>query len=139
MLPPSERLTRRRDFAHVYGRKKSLGSPLLVLYVRRFDVNGPNAVTRRMGFVVSKKAAKRAHDRNKVKRRLREICRLHRANWRTGWDAVWVVKAEAVHASYADLDKTVCGLVRRAGMVLATDAPPPVSNQQEVTSEAGAV
>ena len=133
MLPQSERLTRKRDFAHVYGRKKSIASPLLVLYVRRYDAKGPHAETRRMGFVVSKKAAKRAHDRNKVKRRLREICRLHRGEWRRGWDAVWVARTEAVHASYADLDKTVCALVRRAGFVqpeTATNAPGGVSNQQ---------
>lgn len=139
MLPFSERLTRRRDFAHVYGRKKSLGSPLLVLYVRRYDANGPNAETRRMGFVVSKKAAKRAHDRNKVKRRLREICRLRKADWRVGWDAVWVVRTEAVHASYADLDKTVCALVRRAGF-WATETGAGVSNQPAAEpTEAGVV
>lgn len=84
-----------------------------------------------MGFVVSKKAAKRAHDRNRVKRRLREICRLRGHEWRRGWDAVWVVRTDAVHAPYADLDRAVCGLVRRAGFLSpaasATDAPSGVS------------
>ena len=134
MLPQNERLTRKRDFAYVYQRKKSLATPLLVLYVRRYDVQGLHAETRRIGFVVSKKAAKRAHDRNRVKRRLREICRLHGAEWRRGWDGVLVVRTNAVHASYADLDKTVCSLVRRAGFlvpeVAATDAPDGVSNSQ---------
>ena len=85
-----------------------------------------------MGFVVSKKAAKRAHDRNKVKRRLREICRLQGSNWRRGWDGVWVVRGEAVFAPYADLEKTVTGLIKRAGLLApdtATETGRGVSNE----------
>ena len=40
MLPRAERLTRRKDFAAVYARKKSWVHPLLVLYVRRHNEGG---------------------------------------------------------------------------------------------------
>ena len=51
-------------------------------------VVGKDAETRRFGFSVSKKVGK-AHDRNRVKRRLRAICRTQQADWRRGFDAVF--------------------------------------------------
>ena len=135
ILPLHERLTKRRDFAHVYGRKKSLGSPLFVLYVRRYDTNSVQAETRRMGFVVSKKAAKRAHDRNKVKRRMREIARLRGNVWRRGWDGVWVVRTDAVHAPYADLEKAMVHLVKRAGLLMMETAAETAQGVSQGTSK----
>jgi ribonuclease P protein component len=124
MLPSEERLARRRDFAAVYARKKSWAGPLLVLYLRRHDQNGPDAETRRFGFSVSKKVGK-AHDRNRVKRRLREICRAQRGDWRSGFDAVIVARSASQNATYADLDSAVCDLMRRAGVLLPTAEKPP--------------
>lgn len=123
-------MARRRDFAAVYGRKKSWADPLLVLYVRRFAPDGPDAETRRLGFSVSKKVGK-AHDRNGVKRRLRAICRTHCvpvANsdeergasgdaWRRGFDAVFVARSASASASYDELDQSVVSLMGRAGLV----------------------
>jgi ribonuclease P protein component len=114
VLPSEERLARRRDFAAVYARKKSWAVPLLVLYLRRHEPNGPDAETRRFGFSVSKKVGK-AHDRNRVKRRLRDICRTRRNEWQKGFDAVFVARSAAQNAAYAELDAAVCDLMRRAG------------------------
>lgn len=124
MLPSEERLARRRDFAAVYARKKSWAGPLLVLYLRRHDQNGPDAETRRFGFSVSKKVGK-AHDRNRVKRRLREICRARRGDWRRGFDAIIVARSASQNAAYTDLDSAVCDLMRRAGVVAAAAEKPP--------------
>lgn len=122
MLPASERLTRRRDFSAVYARKKSWAGPLLVLYVRRAEVSSPEAnseevVTRRFGYSVSKKVGK-AHDRNRVKRRLREICRLHGAEIARGFDVVFVARTASSEASYTDLEAAVLLLLKRAGLLL---------------------
>ena len=120
MLPAEERLTRHRDFAAVYGGKRSLAHPLLVLYVRRYAaaVVGKDAETRRFGFSVSKKVGK-AHDRNRVRRRLRAICRTHQAEWRRGFDAVFVARAAAQAASFVELEAAVADLMRRADLVAA--------------------
>lgn len=125
MLPRSERLTRRRDFAAVYARKRSWALPLLVLYVRRHGTpTAPErtgetivaAETRRFGFSVSKKVGK-AHDRNRVKRRLREICRKNGAAWRHhGFDVIFVARSSAAEASYSDLEEAACRLMARAGL-----------------------
>ena len=116
MLPQKERLRRGRDFAAVYARKKSWANPLLVLYLRRFDGSGENAETRRFGFSVSKKVGK-AHDRNRVKRRLREICRTQTNTWRRGFDVVFVVRAAANTVPFAVLSESVADLAKRAGLI----------------------
>jgi ribonuclease P protein component len=117
LLPTEERLTHRRDFATVYGGKKSWVHPLLVLYVRRHVVGtlGEVAETRRFGFSVSKKVGK-AHDRNRVKRRLRAICRAHRGEWQRGFDAVFVARAAARDASFVELEAAAGDLMRRADL-----------------------
>ena len=114
MLPRAERLARRRDFAAVYARKKSWAGPLVVLYVRRHN-EAELAETRRFGFSVSKKVGKAAV-RNRVKRRLRAICRERAPRWRRGFDIVLVARSPAAGAAYADLDAAVCDLMARAGL-----------------------
>lgn len=113
MLPTPERLVRQRDFAAVYGRKKSWANPLLVLYIRTHDRTGAFAETRRFGFSVSKKVGK-AHDRNRVKRRLRELCRKHGNAWKRGFDAILVARSTAAEASFAELETALCQLFQRA-------------------------
>ena len=162
MLPRSQRLTRRSDFAAVYGREgerskskserdnkgrsgqsRSWSNSLLVLYVRRYprsegapDVSpqvtpqpsgGAESVkpgtlkadssdipvTRRWGFSVSKKVGK-AHDRNRVKRRLREICRLEQNGWQSGFDAVFIARVPSATATFDELRQAVCELIERA-------------------------
>jgi ribonuclease P protein component len=124
MLPAEERLARQRDFAAVYGRKKSWANPLLVLYIRTYDRTGAFAETRRFGFSVSKKVGK-AHDRNRVKRRLREICRKQGQTWRRGFDAILVARTSAAEASFAELETALCQLFQRAHLEARnTDTPP---------------
>ena len=107
MLSPPNRLRNRRDFAAVYSCKRSRANALLVLYVRPI----PEAQTYRWGFSISKKVGK-AHDRNILKRRLREICRLHPLlNFRG--DLVLVVRTGAVTASYEEISQALGELLRR--------------------------
>jgi len=122
MLPAAERLQRRRDFAAVYARKKSWADPLLVLYVRRHAPEGPLAETRRFGFVVSKKVGKKSVVRNRVKRRLRAICRARGSEWRRGFDAIFVARTAASAAAFADLDAAASALMGRAGLRLPATA-----------------
>ena len=136
MLPAAERLRRRRDFAAVYARKKSWAERLLVLYVRRHAPEGEMAETRRFGFVVSKKVGKGSVVRNRVKRRLREICRVRGPEWRRGFDAVFVVRTAAARAPFVELDAAVRALMSRANLALPDAAP--VAADQRAAAATGA-
>jgi len=116
VLPRACRLKRSRDFQAVYKRRASWASPRLVLYVRfRERREGEHS---RLGFVISKKVAKRAHDRNRLKRRLREISRLRLlpAGGRP-YDALVVARAAATELGFASLSLELLGLARQAGLV----------------------
>ena len=116
MLPRVSRLKRSRDFQAVYKRRASWASPSLVLYVRFRTPREPQ--TARLGFVISKKIAKRAHDRNRLKRRLREISRHHLlpAALRP-YDALVVARTAAPAADFAQLKAELTGLARQGGLL----------------------
>jgi ribonuclease P protein component len=115
MLPRSSRLKRSRDFQSVYKRRQSWASPHLAFYVR-FRMPREDSVSR-LGFVISKKIAKRAHDRNRLKRRLREICRIEvLPRVERPFDGLFVARTASTDVCYADLSLEVADLIRQAGI-----------------------
>ena len=117
MLPLAARLRKNRDFQSVYRVRRSWATPSLVLYVRALPAAAPPRT--RLGFVISKKIAKRAHDRNRLKRRLREICRARLAPGAgrgRSWDALFVARAPAPALDFSRLAAEVQHLSRQAGL-----------------------
>ena len=84
----------------------------LVLYARknRMDCN-------RVGITVGKKLGK-AHVRNHIRRRLREVYRLNEACFQPGWDIVVVARSRAVDVPFDKLTKSYLALAKRAGILL---------------------
>ena len=87
----------------------------LVLYARRNRTE-----SNRVGITVSKKLGK-AHIRNRIRRRLREVYRLNEARFQPGWDIVVVARAKALDAPFRDLTAAYLSLAKKAG-VLREDA-----------------
>ena len=100
-----------RDFRRLYSRGKRAVSPTMVLYVQknRSDHN-------RLGITVSKKLGN-AVTRNKVRRRLREIYRLHEEEFLPGRDLVVVARVRGAHTSYWTLDRELMRLARKLGLL----------------------
>jgi ribonuclease P protein component len=132
MLPRSIRLRRNRDFKAVYAQRRSYAGPNLILYVRfrgRDIADKARAVGVgvkmtapgvRIGFVISKKVAKKAHDRNRLKRRLREVCRqrfLPRMRKDLVVDLLLAARSAATGVDYARLAADVDSLGRQAGLL----------------------
>ena len=87
----------------------------LVLYAK------PNrTATNRVGITASKKLG-HAVVRNRVRRRLREIYRLHEEQFAPGWDIVVVARSKAESAPFDKLTKSYLTLANKAG-ILVKDA-----------------
>lgn len=91
----------------------------MVLYARR-----NHTPCNRVGFTVSKKLGK-AHVRNRVRRRLREIYRTHEISFKPGWDIVVVARSRAVEASFQELTQSVLHLAGRAKLLINQEADRP--------------
>ena len=99
---------------HIFQRlyhTKGVADGYLVLYARRNRL-GQN----RVGITVSKKLGK-AHIRNRVRRRFREVYRLNEDKFLPGWDIVVVARSKAVDAPFDKLARSYLSLAKKAGIL----------------------
>lgn len=98
-------------FRRLYRRGDSAASRYLVLYCRRNGQPG-----NRVGLTVSAKLG-HAVRRNRLRRRLREIYRIHEAEFRPGYDLVVVARTRAMDASYQQLESAYLSLAAKLGLL----------------------
>jgi len=79
-------------------------------------VRGPETEPARFGLITSRRVGG-AVDRNRVRRRLRELCRLNRSLVPAGWLVVVIAKSSAAAASFADLREEWLLLARRLSIL----------------------
>ena len=98
-------------FQRLY-RTSGHANAFLVLYARK-NRTGAN----RVGITVSKKLGK-AHVRNRVRRRVREVYRINEARFQPGWDIVVVVRTRAIHAPFDQLTNAYLSVAEKAGILV---------------------
>ena len=104
-------LRAREDFARISSKGRSRSDRLMVV---RFVPNGLDHD--RYGISTGRRLGG-AHQRNRVRRRIREILRRSPNDTGTGWDILIVARPSAVDASYEELRarlEWLLGLVRGA-------------------------
>ena len=102
-------------FNHIFQRlyrSRGAADALLVLYARR-NKSGTN----RVGVTVSKKLGK-AHIRNRIRRRVREVYRLNEDKFQSGWDIVVVVRSKAVEADFRKLTASYLANAKKLGLLV---------------------
>ena len=103
---------------HIFRRlykTSGFAGPYLVLYARK-----NRSESNRVGITVSKKLGK-AHIRNRIRRRLREVYRLNEEKFLPGWDIVLVGRGKALDGDFAAITKSFLSLAGKAG-ILREDA-----------------
>ena len=101
-------------FNHIFQRlyhSRGVSDGYLALYARKNRTN-----RNRVGITVSKKLG-HAVVRNRTRRRLREIYRLHEDRFLPGYDIVVVARSRAVEAPFADLTASYLRLAEKAGIL----------------------
>ncbi len=114
MLPatfrPHERLRDPKDFRRAFARKRSVSDASIIVYGVENGLDYP-----RLGISVGRKRVRKAKDRNRVKRLLREAFRLNKANLPAGVDLVIVPRGPALTFDQANqaLPELANSLARR--------------------------
>jgi len=106
MLPQANRLKKKKDFENVFKNGKGFKEDLLYLKVIKNDLG-----CLRIGFIVGKNFSKKAVERNRIKRRLREIVKERIIE--KGLDVVIVVMPKAQN-NFEELEKTIAKLFKKA-------------------------
>ena len=104
-------LKENRDFRRLYRKGATAVDGCMVLYCRRNHL-GRN----RYGFTVSTKLG-HAVVRNRVRRRFRELYRLHRADMLPGWDIIMVGRVRAAELPYHKLEKQYLRCLAELGLL----------------------
>jgi len=113
-LPKPARLARRAEFAAVRERGRSQHGNFMVLGTWQSPVPEPA----RFGVIAARRTGT-AVERNRARRRLREIFRLHRGLLPAGLWMVVVLRRAAVRATFAALTEEWRALAARAGYLKA--------------------
>lgn len=87
---------KKKDLEAVFKKGKTKTSKLVFLKILKNNLDN-----NRFGIVVSKKISKKAVNRNKTKRRLREIIR--QAHIKPGFDIIIIAKPEIIDKNYQDI------------------------------------
>lgn len=111
-MKAANRLRKNQDFRRVYREGNSMANRLLILYVRKNNLD-----YNRAGFTVSKKIGKSVV-RNKVKRRIRESYRLNEEKIAKGYDLVFVARQVCSEATYKEIESAVLHLLNRKKLLL---------------------
>jgi ribonuclease P protein component len=108
VLPRECRVVRKAEYDAVYREGRRRSSREFTIFVR------PNGLDlSRFGWSI-KKALGSAVRRNRIRRRLREILRLHRQEISPGWDIVIHPRSSAATADFSALTQELLRLIPRA-------------------------
>ncbi|RUM87636.1 MAG: ribonuclease P protein component [Thermovibrio sp.] len=106
-----ERLKKDSEFKRVFDHGKSLGGSTVAFYFCPNELEFPRA-----GFIVSKKVSKKAVERNRAKRLMREVFRLNKHRLEPV-DIVFIARKGIIGKSYREVEKDFLSLAKKAGIL----------------------
>lgn len=125
MLPKLNRLKKKRDFEILFNEGRFFRGALIDMKVWKID---PKKYPKReysvsdlkIGFVVSTKVDKRAVNRNRVKRQMREVVRLLllKDSLKNGYMMAFIARGPILKKTYADIQNDIVGLMQSANLLI---------------------
>ena len=100
-------LKQNHEFRRIYTKGKTAASPYLALYCRKNRLG-----VSRLGLTTGVKLG-HAVQRNRVRRRLREIYRTNEGRFLPGWDIVVVARVKSVYSNYGGLQHSFLKLAKK--------------------------
>ncbi|MEK7083752.1 MAG: ribonuclease P protein component [Patescibacteria group bacterium] len=124
MLQQEHRLKHDRDFDTLWKDGRFVGGNFLTLKYWKIDparyprrAYAPSDL--RIGFVVSTKVSKRAVERNRVKRQMREVIRLllKQGTIHTGYLIACIAKPAIIGKTYGEIEKEIIMVLTRGALL----------------------
>ena len=120
-LPRKSSMTTRSEFARV----KNTGQAKAGRFVILSTLPDPELDSLRTGFITTKRAAKKAHDRNLVRRRFRSLVQTHASEFSDiRRFLVTIARPGAAQATFAELEADWLRQARRLGLFPRPDEKP---------------
>ena len=110
-MDKKHRLRSNDDFKEVYKKGKNYWNRNLVLYAMKNDLN-----CTRIGFSVTKKIGNSVI-RNRIRRRMKEICRQNLNNIGVGYDIIFIPKKNVVDMEYRDLNNAILHILKKSNLL----------------------
>ena len=104
-------LTKNHEFKRLYNKGKSAASNCVVVYSIR-----TGKPENRLGVTVSTKLGG-AVQRNRIRRRLKEVYRLNEHKLHTGYNIVLVARSKSRFAQWNELESSVLSLFSKLGLI----------------------
>ena len=105
------RLKSKKSFQVVYGKGRTVVDGMSVFYI----LSGQGE-SLQIGMAVGKKLGC-AVVRNRVKRMMREVFRMHRTELKKGYHIVWVARRKLTKADYKTFERVFLRLAKRAALL----------------------
>ncbi len=112
MLPPKNRLTKKKDFELVFKKGQSVKQDFLLAKALKTD-----AKASRFGFVVSKKVSTKATVRNKVRRRLQKAVQDILPKIKTTTDVIIVALPGIEKKEFTEIQQAVDQVFKKIGIM----------------------
>ena len=119
-----DRIKKKKEFDAVYENGDRCFSKQFLFILKKNELGRC-----RLGVTVTKKVDKRAVYRNKIKRRIREIFRLHRHLCTDNYDMVVVARKHAQECTYQDVRRQMLGALKHNGYL---ELPPKENKEKQV-------
>jgi len=111
-LPASVRLKRRSDFVRVQSSERKVHTKHFLV-----ALDSAGSAGTRLGITVTKKIAKRATVRNRIKRCIREFFRHNRFRLHSNFDIVVIARRGANERSCEEIARELFGAFRKGGLI----------------------